>query len=75
MTDNDIIQTLNRIHKMCKKRMFKYEPFTPMCQGCVFEIEKPSKRRNVCQLSMLSGRLSHHPCDWEIKKIKEIIDK
>ena len=75
MTDKDIVQVLNRIHKMCRKRMFKYEPFTRMCQGCVFEIEKPSKRKNVCQLSMLTGRLSHHPCDWDMGEIGEVIVK
>lgn len=75
MTDNDIMQVLHRIHKMCRKRMYNYEPFHPMCQGCVFEVYKPSKRRNTCQVTQLLGHLSARPHEWDMEVIEEVLKK
>lgn len=74
MTDADIIRTLYQIKQMCKQRS-TYEPFNNMCQGCVFEVYKPSKRKNVCQISMALGRLTRQPCDWDMEDIREVIEK
>lgn len=74
MTDNDIIRVLYQIKQMCKQRS-SYEPFVPMCRGCVFEVYKPSKRKNVCQISMFLGRLTCHPYLWDMEDIREVIEK
>lgn len=75
MTDNDIISILSNIKKMCYQRAYLHDPFIPMCDGCRFYVNKPSKRRNECQLTMLFGKLSAHPCAWDMERIKEEIEK
>lgn len=69
------VQTLRNIKRMCRTRYTTVEPWKGMCDGCLFEREKESKKGNTCQLTMLLGNMTTAPCDWDMNKIEEIINE
>lgn len=75
MTDEEIIDVLTKIKMMCLQRFLTFDIYTPKCEGCKFEVYKPSKKRNTCQITQLFGRLSADPCDWKMSEVEEVLKK
>lgn len=75
MTDEQIIDTLANIRDMCLQRHLSMGMNVNLCKGCKFEVYKPSKKRNTCQITQFIGSLCADPHCWDMELIEEVLKK
>lgn len=65
----NVYETLERIRLLCSDN--------PYCEGCPFVHLKGSESliRKECSINDLTSELNHIPQNWDMEKIKGILDR
>ena len=79
MTDKQILDTLWNIKRHCSELaddcFDDYDLYMNSCARCIFQSKHPSKRKNVCQITLLIGNMTNEPRLWDMERIGEILEE